>query len=183
MDLKKIEKSFEQIIGAIGEENSREGLRETPKRISESYNEIFSGVTKNPEEVIKKTYTVEHNDMIIEKNVEFYSMCEHHFLPFFGTVDIAYIPDGKVVGFSDIIKIIEILSKRPQIQERFGRLLAETIYKVLNCQGVMIVVKAKHLCMVMRGEKKSNSEIITTVYKGVFETDKEKRGEVLNLLK
>jgi GTP cyclohydrolase I len=183
MELKKIEKAFEQILEGIGEDRNREGLIDTPKRVAQSYEELFSGIDKNPEEPLLRYFSVDSNDLVMEKNIDFYSMCEHHFLPFFGTIDVAYIPNGKVVGFGDIIKSIEILAKRPQIQERLGSELADVIYKTLDCQGVMVIIKAKHLCMTMRGAKKENSQIITNACRGIFEKDSNRRVEVLTLLK
>ena len=128
MELKKIEKAFEQILEGIGEDRNREGLIDTPKRVAQSYEELFSVIDKNPEEPLLRNFSVDSNDLVMEKNIDFYSMCEHHFLPFFGTIDVAYIPNGKVVGFGDIIKSIEILAKRPQIQDRLGSELADVIY-------------------------------------------------------
>jgi len=183
VDVNKIENAFKDILDALGENIEREGLKDTPKRVSQSYAELFSGLFQNPVDVLKRTFEVEKNDLIIEKNIDFYSMCEHHFLPIFGKIDIAYIPNGKIVGFGDIIKVIDILSKRPQIQERLGTQIADAIYETLNCEGVMVVIKAKHMCMTMRGEKRVNSEIITTSCRGVFEDDAVRRMEILSLLK
>ena len=183
IDVNKIENAFKEVIEALGENIEREGLKDTPKRIAQSYGELFSGLFQKPEDVLQKTFEVERNDLIVEKNIDFYSMCEHHFLPIVGKIDIAYIPNGKIVGFGDIIKVIDILSKRPQIQERLGVQIADAIYEALNCQGVMIIIKAKHMCMTMRGEKRVNSEIITTSYRGIFENDINRRMEVISLLK
>lgn len=183
MELKRIEEAFEKILDVIGEDKNREGLKETPKRVAQSYGELFSGINQDPQEPLLRYFTADSNDLIMEKNIDFYSMCEHHFLPFFGTIDVAYIPNGKIVGFGDIIKSIEILAKRPQIQERLGSELADVIYKTLDCQGVMIIIRAKHLCMTMRGSKKENSRIVTTAYRGIFEKDTTRRLEVLTLLK
>lgn len=183
MELKKIENAFEMILEGIGEDKNREGLKETPKRVAQSYGELFSGIEQDPKTPLLRYFSVDRDDLVMEKGIDFYSMCEHHFLPFFGTIDVAYIPNGKIVGFGDIIKSIEILAKRPQIQERLGSELADAIYEALNCKGVMVIVKAKHLCMTMRGAKKENSQIITTAYRGVFEKDSTSRLEVLNLLR
>lgn len=183
MDLKKIEKSFESILEAIGEDKNREGLTSTPERVAQSYSEFFSGIEMDPKEVLRKTIPTDKKDIVMEKNIDFYSMCEHHFLPFFGTVDIAYIPNGKIIGFGNIISALEILAKRPQLQERLGSQLADVIYESLQCEGVMIIMKAKHLCMTMRGSKKENSEIITMACRGVYENDAIRRMEVINLLK
>ena len=183
MELKKIEEAFEKILEGIGEDKNREGLVDTPKRVAQSYGELFSGLKKDPKEPLLRHFSVESNDMVMEKNIDFYSICEHHFLPFFGTIDVAYIPNGKIVGFGDIIKSIEILAKRPQIQERLGSQLADAIYTALECKGVMVIIKAKHLCMTMRGAKKENTQIITTAYRGILEEDTARRVEVLTLLK
>lgn len=183
IDTEKIEKSFKDILEALGEDTRREGLVDTPKRIAQSYTELFSGLSRDPKEVLQRTFTVEKDDLIVEKNIDFYSMCEHHFLPFYGQIDVAYIPNGKIVGFGDIIKVIDILSKRPQIQERMTAQIADVIYEALGCQGVFIVVKAKHMCMTMRGEKKQNSEIVTTASRGIFETDSTKKLEILSFMK
>ena len=182
IDIDKIENAFRDILDALGENVKREGLEDTPKRVAQSYTELFSGLLQNPEEVLKRTFEVEKNDLIIEKNIDFYSMCEHHFLPIFGKIDIAYIPNGKIVGFGDIIKVIDILSKRPQIQERLGVQIADAIYETLNCQGVMIVIKAKHMCMTMRGVKKPGSKTITSAVRGIFEKDIAARAEAMSLI-
>ena len=183
MDSKKIENAFVEVIEALGEVQYKEELKDTHKRIADSYKEIFYGIGINPKEVLKRTFEVNSDELIIEKNIDFYSMCEHHFLPFFGTICIAYIPNKIIFGFGDILKLIEILSRRPQLQERLTEEIAKCIYEILNCQGVYVVVEAKHLCMTMRGQKKENTKILTTSAKGIFETDINKKLEVLTLLK
>ena len=183
MDSKKIENAFVEVVEALGDVQYKEELKDTPKRIADSYKEIFYGIDINPKEVLKMTFEVNSDELIIEKNIDFYSMCEHHFLPFFGTICIAYIPNKKIFGFGDILKLIEILSRRPQLQERLTEEIAKCIYEILNCQGVYVVVEAKHLCMTMRGQKKENTKILTTSTKGIFETDINKKLEVLTLLK
>lgn len=183
MDEKRIEKAFEEILEAIGEDKKREGLLDTPTRIAKSYQELFSGIGQDPRTLLLRTFDVENNDYIIEKNIDFYSMCEHHFLPFFGKVDIAYIPNGKILGFGDLLKLVDVLSKRPQIQERFTEEIARYLYDALQCQGVLVKVEAKHLCMTMRGEKKENTKIVTVSSKGCFQEEAPKRLEVLQLLK
>ena len=183
MDSKKIENAFVEVVKALGDVQYKEELKDTPKRIADSYKEIFYGIDINPKEVLKMTFEVNSDELIIEKNIDFYSMCEHHFLPFFGSICIAYIPNKKVFGFGDILKLIEILSRRPQLQERLTDEIAKYIYEILNCQGVYVIVEAKHLCMTMRGQKKENTKILTTSAKGIFETDINKKLEVLTLLK
>lgn len=183
MNQKKIEEAFFEIIEALGETENKKELEDTPARIASSYKEIFSGIGQDPKKILTKTFAVEDKNIVIEKSIDFYSMCEHHFLPFFGQVSIAYIPNGKVLGFGDIVKLVEILSRRPQIQERLTAELARYMYEILECEGVYVYIKAKHLCMTMRGAKKENARIITTGVKGTFETDDLKRMEALNLLK
>ena len=183
MDSKKIENAFVEVVKALGDVQYKEELKDTPKRIADSYKEIFYGIGINPREVLKMTFEVNSDELIIEKNIDFYSMCEHHFLPFFGSICIAYIPSKKIFGFGDILKLIEILSRRPQLQERLTDEIAKYIYEILNCQGVYVVIEAKHLCMTMRGQKKENTKILTTSAKGIFETDINKKLEVLTLLK
>lgn len=183
MDLKKIEASFKNILEAIGEDTQRDGLLNTPQRVAQSYSEYFSGVSRDPSSVMQNTIEADSKDYVIERDIDFYSMCEHHFVPFFGTVDIAYIPNKKIIGFGNIIEALEILSKRPQLQERLTTQLADVIQASLECEGVMVIVKAKHLCMTMRGSKKENSRIITMASRGCFENDPTRRLEIINLLK
>ena len=161
----------------------RDRFENTPQRIEDFYKEFFSGMYVNPYEFLQNTFDVPNNDLIIERNINFYSMCEHHFLPFFGKISVAYIPNGKIVGFGDIVKVIEAYAKRPQLQERMTDEIAETIYKALNCKGVYILIEAEHTCMTMRGVKKPGAKIITTGTKGIFAEDTMKRMEVLTLLK
>ena len=183
MDTKKIQEAVKMIIDAVGEDGSREGLQETPERIAKMYQEIFAGLNQTAEVHLSKSFEIVDNNMVVEKDIFFHSMCEHHFLPFFGTIGIAYVPNKKIFGFGDILKLIEILSRRPQLQERLTEEIARYIYELLDCQGVYVVIEAKHLCMTMRGQKKENTKILTTSAKGIFETDLNKKMEVLTLLK
>lgn len=181
-----IKKSFQEILINLDKEKkyiNEEVFENTPQRIEDFYKEFFSGMYVNPYEFLQNTFDVPNNDLIIERNINFYSMCEHHFLPFFGKISIAYIPNGKIVGFGDIVKVIEAYAKRPQLQERMTDEIAETIYKALNCKGVYILIEAEHTCMTMRGVKKPGAKIITTGTKGIFAEDTMKRMEVLTLLK
>ena len=181
-----IKKSFQDILEDLDKEKkyiNEEVFENTPQRIEDFYKEFFSGMYVNPYEFLQNTFDVPNNDLIIERNINFYSMCEHHFLPFFGKISVAYIPNGKIVGFGDIVKVIEAYAKRPQLQERMTDEIAETIYKALNCKGVYILIEAEHTCMTMRGVKKPGAKIITTGTKGIFAEDTMKRMEVLTLLK
>ena len=181
-----IKKSFQDILENLDKEKkyiNEEVFKNTPQRIEDFYKEFFSGMYVNPYEFLQNTFNVPNNDLIIERNINFYSMCEHHFLPFFGKISVAYVPNGKIVGFGDIVKVIEAYAKRPQLQERMTDKIAETIYKALNCKGVYILIEAEHTCMTMRGVKKPGAKIITTGTKGIFAEDTMKRMEVLTLLK
>lgn len=181
-----IKKSFQEILINLDKEKkyiNEEVFENTPQRIEDFYKEFFSGMYVNPYEFLQNTFDVPNNDLIIERNINFYSMCEHHFLPFFGKISVAYVPNGKIVGFGDIVKVIEAYAKRPQLQERMTDEIAETIYKALNCKGVYILIEAEHICMTMRGVKKPGAKIITTGTKGIFAEDTMKRMEVLTLLK
>lgn len=181
-----IKKSFQDILINLDKEKkyiNEEVFENTPQRIEDFYKEFFSGMYVNPYEFLQNTFDVPNNDLIIERNINFYSMCEHHFLPFFGKISVAYVPNGKIVGFGDIVKVIEAYAKRPQLQERMTDEIAETIYKALNCKGVYILIEAEHTCMTMRGVKKPGAKIITTGTKGIFTEDTMKRMEVLTLLK
>ena len=181
-----IKKSFQDILENLDKEKkyiNKEVFKNTPQRIEDFYKEFFSGMYVNPYEFLQNTFDVPNNDLIIEKNINFYSMCEHHFLPFFGKVTIAYIPNGKIVGFGDIVKVIETYAKRPQLQERMTEQIALTIYKGLKCKGVYVLIEAEHTCMTMRGVKKPGAKIITTGTKGIFAEDSLKRMEVLTLIK
>ena len=181
-----IKKSFQEILNSIDNEKKyidEEVFKNTPQRIEDFYKDFFSGMKTDPYIFLKNTFDVPNNDLIIEKNINFYSMCEHHFLPFFGKVTIAYIPNGKIVGFGDIVKVIETYAKRPQLQERMTEQIALTIYKGLKCKGVYVLIEAEHTCMTMRGVKKPGAKIITTGTKGIFAEDSLKRMEVLTLIK
>lgn len=181
-----IKKSFQEILINLDKEKkyiNEEVFENIPQRIEDFYKEFFSGMYVNPYEFLQNTFDVPNNDLIIERNINFYSMCEHHFLPFFGKISVAYVPNGKIVGFGDIVKVIEAYAKRPQLQERMTDEIAETIYKALNCKGVYILIEAEHTCMTMRGVKKPGAKIITTGTKGIFAEDTMKRMEVLTLLK
>ena len=181
-----IKKSFQDILISLDKEKkyiNEEVFENTPQRIEDFYKDFFSGMYINPYDFLKNTFNVPNNDLVIEKNINFYSMCEHHFLPFFGKVSVAYIPNGKIIGFGDIVKVIEAYAKRPQLQERMTNEIAETIYKGLNCKGVYVLIEAEHTCMTMRGVKKTEAKIITTGTKGIFANDTLKRMEVLTLIK
>lgn len=165
----KIEEAVTMILEAIGEDVTREGLVETPARIARMYEEIFSGVDESSEELMAKRFHEENTDMVLEKDIVFYSMCEHHLLPFFGKVHVAYIPDGEVVGLSKLARTVDVYAKRPQLQERMTNQIADAIMNQLGAKGAMVMIEAEHMCMTMRGIKKPGSKTVTCVKRGDFE--------------
>lgn len=180
---KKIEEAVRLFLEGIGENPEREGLKETPKRISAMCHELFGGLGNDAAEHLKKTFTAENNEMVLEKDITFYSVCEHHFLPFYGKVHIAYIPDGKVVGLSKLARTVEVYARRAQIQEQMTAQIAEDIMKNLQPKGVIVYAEAEHMCMTMRGIKKPGSKTISFVAKGVFENDQKLRDNFFQLIK
>jgi len=183
IDENKIKTAVRMIIEAMGEDPEREGLIETPDRIARMYKEIFSGLYTNPGEHLKKTFTVDSDDIILEKDIQFYSMCEHHFVPFYGKAHVAYISNGKVAGLSKLARTVEVFAKRPQLQERLTSQVADAIMEHLNAKGVMVVIEAEHMCMTMRGVKKPGSKTVTVVTKGKFKEDVSLREEVYKMIK
>ncbi|MBU5668493.1 GTP cyclohydrolase I FolE [Peptoniphilus sp. MSJ-1] len=182
MDKEKIKKAVEMIIEAVGEDKTREGLVETPDRVARMYEEIFSGLGKTAEEHLSKTFEIVEDNMVVVKDIEFFSMCEHHFLPFFGKAHIAYIPNNRVAGLSKLARTVETYARKPQLQERLNIEIADAMMKYLNAKGVLVVVEAEHMCMNMRGVKKPGSKTVTSVYRGVLETDENKRAEAYRLI-
>ncbi|ERI07536.1 GTP cyclohydrolase I FolE [Aneurinibacillus aneurinilyticus] len=167
-----IEKHFYDIIHLIGEDPEREGLKETPKRIAKMYREIFSGLDEDPAEVLGKTFPAEGtNDIVIVQDIPFHSVCEHHFVPFFGKVHIGYIPNGRIVGLSKFARLVEILARRPQVQERITNQIVDTIEQVIEPVGVIAVIEAEHMCMSMRGIRKPGSKTRTIARRGIFDKD------------
>jgi len=183
IDQDKIKRAVHEILVAIGEDPSREGIRETPRRIAEMYAEVFRGMKEDPKEVLRVGFEEGHNEMVILKDIPFYSICEHHLLPFYGMTHIGYIPKGRVVGASKLGRVVEILAKRPQLQERLTTQIADTIVEALQPQGVAVVIEAEHLCMTMRGVKKPGSNIVTSAMRGSFRSRAVTRAEFLSLIK
>ena len=173
-----------EMIVRLGEDPSREGLALTPDRVHKAYEFLTRGYNEDPEAMLKKAlFTVSYDEMVIVKDVEMFSLCEHHMLPFFGKVHVAYIPNGKVIGLSKIPRLIEIFSRRLQIQERLTTQIAETIQKAVQPQGVGVVIEARHLCMMMRGVEKQHSAAVTSSMLGCFRDEQETRNEFLSLIR
>jgi len=180
----KIEKAVRDILEAIGEDPDRAGWIKTPARVARMYEEIFACVDKDPGEELTVIHEEKHDELVIVKDIPLYSVCEHHLLPFIGTAYVAYIPkNGRVTGLSKIARLVENASKRPQLQERFVTMIADSLMEKLKPQGVLVIVEAEHLCMTMRGVKKPGSRAITSAVRGIFKTDNALRAEALTLLK
>jgi len=180
--------SFEELVREmivrLGEDPSREGLLSTPNRVHRAFEYLMKGYKEDPEVLLKNAlFTVTYDEMVIVKDVEMFSLCEHHMLPFFGKVHVAYIPNGKVIGLSKIPRLIEIFSRRLQIQERLTTQIAETIQKAIDPQGVGVVIEARHLCMMMRGVEKQHSAAVTSSMLGCFRDEQETRSEFLSLIR
>ena len=171
VDKQKVEQAIRLLLEGIGEDPDREGLAETPDRIARMYEEICGGMNEDAEEHLKKTFTAENNEMVVEKDITFYSMCEHHMLPFYGKVHIAYIPDGKVVGLSKLARTVEVFARRLQLQEQMTAQIADALMENLHPKGVMVLAEAEHMCMTMRGVQKPGTKTVTLARRGVFETD------------
>lgn len=177
-----IKQAVKLLLEGIGEDAEREGLLETPDRIARMYSEIFSGMEEDAGEHLSKVFSADNNEMVLEKDIVFYSMCEHHMMPFYGVAHVAYIPNGKVVGLSKLARTVEVYAKRLQIQERMTGQIADAIMKELKPQGAMVVLEAEHMCMTMRGVKKPGSKTVSIAARGVFEKEPELQDKFLQLL-
>lgn len=183
-DQKKMEAAIYQFLEALGEDPEREGLKDTPKRVSNMYLEMFSGLHQDPKNEFTALFQEDYENLVLVKDIPFYSMCEHHLVPFYGKVHIAYLPqDGKVTGLSKLARAVEVASKRPQLQERLTEQIADALDQALNPQGVYVMVEAEHMCMTMRGIKKPGSKTITTIAKGLYQSNDSLRQEVMSLIK
>lgn len=184
MDRKKIEKAVRDILEAIGEDPKRKDLQDTPRRVAEMCEEIFSGVHQEPQKELEVILDQKHDEIILLKGVPLYGVCEHHLLPFIGKAHIAYIPkQGRVTGLSKLARVVDILSRRPQVQERLTTQIAEIIMNKLKPQGCMVVIEAEHLCMSMRGIRKPGSLTVTSAVRGIFKQNEKTRAETLALIR
>ncbi len=184
MDLGKIEKGVRMILEGIGENPDRPGIKDTPQRVARMYEEIFSGLETPTEEILKYIEGESHDEMVLLKDIPFYSVCEHHLLPFIGKAHVAYIPGaGKIAGIGELAKALEIYAKRPQVQERLTAQLADVIMEKLKPKGAMVVIDAEHLCLSMRGIKKPGARTVTSAVRGLFRTKESTREELLALIK
>jgi GTP cyclohydrolase IA len=179
IDLPRIERAVRDILQAIGEDPTRDGLRDTPSRVARMYAEVFDGLHGDPADVLSAVFQEDHQEMVVVRNVPFYSMCEHHLLPFHGVAHFGYLPQGSIVGLSKVARLVEALSRRPQVQERLTGQIADTFCETLHPAGVGVVIEAEHLCMTMRGVRKPGSRMITSALRGVFRDCAETRAEFL----
>jgi GTP cyclohydrolase IA len=180
----QIEDAVRLLLEAVGENPNREGLLDTPKRVARMYEEIFAGLNQDPEEYFETIFGEDHEELVLVKDIPFYSMCEHHLVPFYGKAHVAYIPKGgKVTGLSKLARAVDAVAKRPQLQERITSTIANAIMNKLEPHGVMVVVEAEHMCMTMRGVKKPGSKTVTSAVRGTLAEDVNARAEILALIK
>jgi GTP cyclohydrolase I len=179
-----ISRALTEIIKAIGEDPEREGIQDTPQRVAEMYSELFWGIHKDPKKDLEVGFELGHREMVILKDIPFYSMCEHHLLPFYGVAHIGYIPneEGRIVGLSKLARVVETIARRPQVQERMTTEIADAIVEGIRAVGVAVVIQAEHMCMVMRGIKKPGSNVITSAIRGSFHSNPASRAEFFSLI-
>jgi GTP cyclohydrolase I len=182
IDQKRIRAAIREILLAVGEDPDREGLKETPERVGRMYAEIFSGLHKDAGEPLRKTFTEKYDEMVLVRDISFESFCEHHLLPFYGKAHIAYLPNGKIVGLSKLARVVEILSRRPQVQERMTETLADLLVKRLDARGVAVILEATHTCMTIRGIRKPGSICTTSAMRGTFVENHSTRTELMSLI-
>jgi GTP cyclohydrolase I len=182
IDKKRIENAVKEIILAIGEDLNREGLKDTPKRVANMYEEILSGHSDDPEQHIKSIFNEDYDEIVLLRDIPFYSVCEHHMMPFIGKAHVAYLPSGKVLGVSKLARIVDSFAHRLQVQERLTNQIADFLMSNLNPRGVTVVIEASHSCMTIRGIKKPGSTMITSALRGIFIKDQRSRSEVLSLI-
>ncbi|WNC17248.1 GTP cyclohydrolase I FolE [Brevibacillus brevis] len=184
VDLDKIQQAVRMILEAVGEDPDREGLLDTPKRVAKMYAEVFEGMRIDEEQYFETVFSEDHEEMVLVKDIPFYSMCEHHLVPFFGKAHVAYVPrGGRVVGLSKLARAVDTVARRPQLQERITSTVADAIVRKLDPHGVVVVVEAEHMCMTMRGVKKPGSKTVTSAVRGMFEKDAAARAEVFSLIR
>ncbi|MFI5178546.1 MAG: GTP cyclohydrolase I FolE [Vicinamibacterales bacterium] len=183
VDIERIQRAMREIVEAVGEDPEREGLRGTPERVARMYTELFEGLRIDPKELLSVGFDVEHDEMVILKDIPFYSVCEHHFMPFHGVAAVGYIPDGRIVGLSKLARLVDAYARRPQVQEQLTGQIADAMMDVLRPDGVAVVIEAEHLCMTARGVKKPGSRMVTSATRGTFRKSEVTRAEFLLLVR
>ncbi len=182
IDQDRIRAAVREILLAVGEDPDREGLRETPDRVARMYTEMFSGLYREPREFLRKTFTQKYDEMVLVKSIRFASMCEHHLLPFTGKAHVAYLPNGKIVGLSKLARVVEVVSRRPQVQERMTEEVADLLMHELDARGVAVILEASHTCMTIRGVRKDSSICTTSAMRGIFKSNHSTRAELMSLI-
>jgi GTP cyclohydrolase IA len=182
VDQERIQRAVREILAAIGEDPDREGLLETPGRVARMYAEMFSGLHDDPRQHLKKFFTEKYDEVVLVKDISFNSMCEHHMLPFMGKAHIGYLPNGRVIGLSKLARVVEVVARRPQVQERMTETIADLLVEELEAKGVAVVVEASHSCMTIRGVRKPGSVCVTSAMRGVFRSHLSSRSEIMNLI-
>ena len=182
VDLPRIERAVREILAAVGEDPDREGLLETPARVGRMYAELFSGLRADPSRHLRKVFQEEYDELVLIRDISFNSMCEHHLLPFMGVAHVGYLPRGKVVGLSKLARIVEEISKRPQVQERMTHQIADLMDRERDPKGVVVVIEAEHSCMTIRGIRKPGSLTVTSAVRGLFKTNESSRAEAMSLI-
>ncbi len=183
VDIDRVASAAREVLSAIGDDPDRDGLRDTPVRFARMYAELFEGLHQNPAETLSTVFREDHQEMVIVRDIPFYSMCEHHLLPFHGLAHFGYLPDGKIIGLSKVARLVECLSRRPQVQERLAGQIVDTFCEKLHPLGCGVVIEAEHLCMTMRGVKKPGSKMVTSALRGVFRDLPETRAEFLAVVR
>ena len=182
VDEARIARAVREILAAVGEDPDREGLRDTPARVARMYGEMFSGLHEDPRIHLQKFFTEPYDEVVLVRNISFNSMCEHHMLPFMGQAHIGYVPDGRVIGLSKLARVVEVVARRPQVQERMTETIANLLTEELKAKGVAVVIEATHTCMTIRGVRKPGSLCVTSAMKGIFRSNLSSRSEVMNLM-
>ncbi len=182
IDMPRLEQAVRELLAAVGEDPDREGLRETPSRVARMYSELFRGLHEDPRKMLQKFFSEKYDEVVLVRDISFNSMCEHHLLPFMGKAHIGYVPDGKVVGLSKLARVVEAVSRRPQVQERMTEEIANLLESELGAKGVAVVVEATHTCMTIRGVRKPGSLCVTSAMKGLFRKNQSSRSEVMQLI-
>ncbi len=183
-DLQRIERAVTEILLAVGEDPSRDGLRETPARVARALNEQFSGLRMQPEDVLTTVFDADHEEMVLVRDIEMYSTCEHHLVPFFGRAHVGYIPNekGQITGLSKLARLVDLYARRPQVQERMTSQIADALMDTLEPRGVIVIIEAEHLCMSMRGVRKPGAKTVTSAVRGSFLNSESTRAEAMSLL-
>jgi GTP cyclohydrolase I len=182
VDQERIKRAVREILAAVGEDPDREGLQETPARVARMYAELFSGLHDDPRQHLRKFFTEKYDEVVLVRDISFNSMCEHHMLPFMGRAHIGYLPAGRVIGLSKLARVVEVVARRPQVQERMTETIADLLVEELEAKGVAVVIEASHSCMTIRGVRKPGSVCVTSAMRGIFKSNLSSRSEIMTLI-